>query len=145
MRTSHHKTRNRGRRGNAILEAAMAMPMLMLMVVGVVDFGRAFYFSNIAAGAARAGTAYGAISSANFTNYTGMQAAAQADAVGVPNFSASASAFCQVAGTNVACATNPNSEGYVQVVTTISYPLIIGWPGEPNPLSIRGLSVLRTQ
>lgn len=139
------KGQNRRRRGNAILEAALATPLLMLILVSVIDFGRAFYFADIAAGAARAGAGYGAISSANFSNYTGMQSAAGADAANVPNFSAVATSFCQVAGTTVDCTSNPNSEGYVKVTTSITYPLIITWPGVANPLQIKGLAVLRTQ
>lgn len=146
MKTIIDRPGNRGRRGNALIELALATPMLFLLLVGVIDFGRSFYFTDIAAGAARAGAGYGAISSANFGNYAGMEAAARAAAVGVPNFTATASSFCKdSAGTAVNCAANPNSEGYVQVVTHIAYPLVIGWWGVANPLQLGGIAVLRTQ
>src|SRR5437016_4646783 len=84
MKTNNHSPRNRRRRGNAMLEAALAAPMLFLMLSGVVDFGRSLFFADIAAGAARAGAQYGMISSANAGNTAGMEAAARADAAGVP-------------------------------------------------------------
>jgi Flp pilus assembly protein TadG len=131
-----------------MLEAALATPMLFLMLSGVVDFGRAFFFTDIAAGAARAGAQYGMISSANAGNKPGMEAAARADAVGVPAgiFSATADFFCQDAGgAKVDCAANPNAEEYVKVVTHITYALVIPWPGLANPMDIGGIAVVRVQ
>ena len=148
MKTNNDSKRNRWRRGNAMVEAAFAAPMLCLMLSAVVDYGRAFYFTDIAAGAARAGTQYGIISSANAGNTAGMEAAAKADAVGVPNsiFTAQASFFCQDSGgTVVVCKDNPGAEEYVKVVTHITYALIIPWPGLANPLNIGGIGVMRVQ
>jgi Flp pilus assembly protein TadG len=84
------KTR-RGQKGNALLELGLASTMLFGMLAGVIDFGRAFYFTDIATGAARAGAQYGIQAAANFGNYDMMEAAAAADANGVQGFSAEAS------------------------------------------------------
>ena len=122
--------------------------MLFLLLSGVIDFGRAFYFTDIAAGAARAGTQYGIISSVNAGNTAGMEQAAREEAAGVPSavFSATASFFCQnSAGTVVDCAANPTAEEYVKVETHIRYDLVIPWPGLANPLRIGGVSVMRVQ
>jgi len=148
MNVNTETTRKRRQRGNSMIEAAFATPMLFLLLAGVVDFGRAFYFCDIAAGAARAGVQYGIISSANAGNTAGMEAAAKADAVGVPNsiFTAQASFFCQDSGgTVVVCKDNPGAEEYVKVVTHITYALIIPWPGLANPLNIGGIGVMRVQ
>ena len=72
-----------------MLELAFATPMLMLMLSGVIDFGRAYYFTDAAVSAARAGAQYGIESPSNFGNYAGMRLAAQNDAQGIANFSAS--------------------------------------------------------
>src|SRR5262249_53775685 len=139
---------NLRQRGNAILEAALAAPVLFLLLCGVVDFGRAFYFTDIAAGAARAGAQYGIISSANAGNTLGMEQAAKDDAAGVPSsiFSVQASYFCQDSGGGeIVCKDNPNAEAYVKVVTHITYALMIPWPGIANPLNIGGISVMRVQ
>src|SRR5688572_27017420 len=46
--------------GSAIVELAVVGPLLVLMVLGVADFGRVLYTSIILSHAARAGAQYGA-------------------------------------------------------------------------------------
>ena len=43
------------RRGNALLETALAFPVLIVIVIGVIDYGRIFSTNLIAGNAARAG------------------------------------------------------------------------------------------
>jgi Flp pilus assembly protein TadG len=128
-----------------MLEMGLAAPMMFLMLSGVIDFGRAFYFTDAAASAARAGAQYGIASAANFGNYTGMEQAAQNDAQGISNFSANATSFCQdSSGNSVACSSS-GAKGYVKVTTSVTYNLLIPWPGLPNPLNIGGLAIMRSQ
>src|SRR5436190_4324336 len=146
MKTQSIPTGNRRRLGNAMVEAALAAPMLFLMLSGVIDFGRAFYFSDIAAGAARAGAQYGILSSANVGNTAGMQAAAREEATGVPSamFSVTAEFYCQnSAGVRQADCSDSTWEEYVSVKTNITYALMMPWPGLANPLNIGGISVMR--
>jgi Flp pilus assembly protein TadG len=70
------------RRGQAIVETALLLPLLMLLVMGSADLGRVFYYSigvtNAAREAARQGTYYDPISSSNrYDNYAAVLAAAQ--------------------------------------------------------------------
>jgi Flp pilus assembly protein TadG len=140
------KTMGRRRqRGNAMLELGFATPMLMLMLSGVIDFGRAFYFTDAAVSAARAGAQYGIESPANFGNYTLMQQAAQNDAQGIPNFTASATSYCQDSSGNAVACTAAGARGYVKVTTAITYNLMVPWPGLPNPLNIGGIAIMRCQ
>ena len=137
--------RKSGQKGNAMIETALASTVLFLMLCGVIDFGRAFHMTDVAVGAARAGAQYGIQSAANFGNYPGMVAAAQTDAQGIQNFSATAESYCKdVANAPVDCAA-VGARGYVKVKTSIVYNLIIPWPGLPNPLPIGGSAILRTQ
>jgi hypothetical protein len=123
----------------------LATPLLMLVLSAVIDFGRVFYYTDAAVGAARAGAQYGIQSAANFGNYAGMQLAAQTDAQGIQNFSATATSYCQdSAGTTVAC-TAAGAEGYVKVATSITYNLILSWPGLPNPLPVGAKAIMRCQ
>ena len=46
--------------GAALVEMAVVMPLLLLMVLGVGDFGRVHYRAITLSHAARAGAAYGA-------------------------------------------------------------------------------------
>lgn len=168
MKWRYRKTQN-GQRGNALLEAAIISPMMFLMLSGVIDFGRAFYFTDMAASAARSGAQYGIQSPSNFGNSVGMEVAAMNDAnagctsagknvtcdpsasgqtayVGGSNvFSATASSYCKDTSGNIIACSSANVRGYVKVVTSISYNLLLPWPGLPNPLSIGGEAIMRTQ
>ena len=44
--------------GQSFVELALALPILLLILLGLADFGRAFYYTTIIANAARAGAAY---------------------------------------------------------------------------------------
>ncbi|HEV3095523.1 MAG TPA: TadE/TadG family type IV pilus assembly protein [Candidatus Dormibacteraeota bacterium] len=72
------------RRGQALVETALLLPLLMLLVMGSADLGRVFYYSiavtNSAREAARQGTYYDPVSSGNvYDSYAQVLAAAQQD------------------------------------------------------------------
>jgi len=145
MNTSFKTMRKRLQRGNALVELGFASPMLFLMLSGVIDFGRAFYYTDAAVSAARAGAQYGIESPSNFGNYTGMKLAAQNDAQGISNFTATATSYCQDASGNAVACTATGARGYVKVSTAITYNLMVPWPGLPNSLPIGGVAILRCQ
>jgi Flp pilus assembly protein TadG len=75
------------RRGQAIVETALLLPILMLLVMGSADLGRVFYYSiavtNAAREAARQGTYYDPVTSSNaFDDYPDVLAAATRDVPG---------------------------------------------------------------
>jgi hypothetical protein len=49
-------------RGQSIVEYALGLSISMYLIMGVVDFGRAFYAYNVIANTAREGARYGAVS-----------------------------------------------------------------------------------
>ena len=70
------------KRGQAIVETALLLPILMFLTMGSADLGRVFYYSiavtNAAREAARQGTYYDPISNSNeFDNYGAVLAAAR--------------------------------------------------------------------
>ena len=72
--------RRRGReRGAALVEMAVALPLLLLALVGATDFGRMAYVSVAVSNAAAAGARYGAHSSDSAGNLDGMKSAARND------------------------------------------------------------------
>ena len=171
MKATFNNRRNR-QRGNALVEAGLIAPVMFLMLSGVIDFGRAFYYTDAAASAARAGAQFGIQSPATFTNYTGMEIAALNDVnasckdsggtsatcnpslsgqqaqqayIGSYKLSATATSYCKdSSGNTVACSAS-TARGYVKVVTSITYNLMLPWPGLPSPLAIGGLAIMRTQ
>lgn len=55
------KDRSVGERGQTLVEFALILPLLVLILMGVFDFGRAFYAYNNISGGAREGARYGVI------------------------------------------------------------------------------------
>lgn len=55
MKTSSLKitVRRNRRQGQALVEMALVLPFLLLLVVGIIEFGRAFYYKQQAINAAR--------------------------------------------------------------------------------------------
>ncbi len=49
----------RGERGQAMIEFAFVMPLLILLLMGIFDLGRGVYAYNVVASAAREGARYG--------------------------------------------------------------------------------------
>jgi len=65
--------------GQALIELAFVIPMLMVLALGVIEIGRYAYIAILVGNAARAGTAYGAQSLPQSADTSGIAAAAGAD------------------------------------------------------------------
>jgi Flp pilus assembly protein TadG len=137
--------------GSSLIELALLLPVLFLLLLAVVDFGRAYYLAIEVSQAAHTAALYG---SQNPTDTTGMQNAAVADAPDVPNFTTSsvtATYGCECADGSLpvsGCTTNPscgalNVVDYVQVNTSTSYSALFPYPGIPSPLTLRGSARMR--
>lgn len=68
------------RRGAALLEFAVLLPLLLFLAVLAVDFGRIFHDDCVVANAARAGAVYAGASAATATDVAGITRVAQAAA-----------------------------------------------------------------
>jgi Flp pilus assembly protein TadG len=68
-----------GQAGVALVEFAIVVPILIMLLVGLIEYGRYTYFAIEIGNAAHAGAAYGAQSSSTGGNVTGMKNAAIAD------------------------------------------------------------------
>ena len=53
------RARKPGRRGAAIVEAAVVLPVVLLFIMGLVDYGRYFLMVHVCSNAVSAGAAYG--------------------------------------------------------------------------------------
>ena len=65
--------------GVATVEFALVLPILIMLLVGLIEYGRYAYFAIEVGNAAHAGAQYGAQSSTTAQDSTGMQNAAIAD------------------------------------------------------------------
>jgi Flp pilus assembly protein TadG len=131
----------------------VTLPLLIVLLLGVIDFGRAYYLSMEIKNAAYSGALFGV---QNGTDTTGMQNAATAeagDAVNLSGWTATATYGCECSdgsGTaSATCATTPSCTtgasvvNYVQVSTSATYKTLFPWPGIPSSITLNGLSRLR--
>src|SRR5438270_860584 len=68
--------------GQALIELAFVLPMLLVLALGVIEIGRYAYIAILVGNAARAGADYGAQSNAQSVDTTGIQKAAYYDFAG---------------------------------------------------------------
>src|SRR6516225_7058702 len=97
-------------KGAAVVELAILLPMLALIFVAAVDFGRVFYYSVAVNNCARSGALYGSVDTAHAADQAGIQSAAQAEA---PDLASSLT----VSSTN-----GTDSSGNPFVSVTVTYP-----------------------
>ena len=136
-----------GERGASLVEFALMLPFLTLLLLGVIDFGRAYYVNVEVSNAAYTGALYG---TQNHNDTTGMQNAATGDAPDVAGITATATYGCECSdGSNAvpSCSTQPtcsvNVVNYVQVTTSATYRTMFPWPGIPSSLALQGSAKLR--
>lgn len=82
--------------GSAVVELAVALPLLVLILAATIDFSRVFYFAMALTDAARAGAQYGAANVGNSANTATMETTATA-ATSVSGITANASRICRCA------------------------------------------------
>lgn len=139
----------RSTRGGAALELAVIFPVLLLLLIGVIDYGRAFFTSVIVANAARAGAEWGASDPANAINTAGIIAFAQADGQEA-GIVATARRYCEC-GTgvaNVGCTACPGGAApdvWVEVTARKTVSMLLPYPGLPRNISLVRTSAFRNQ
>ncbi len=69
--------------GQTLIEFALMLPFMMLLMLGVVEIGRAAFITMTVTNAATAGVEYGAQNGTTASDYAGMQQAAMCDANGI--------------------------------------------------------------
>ena len=152
----------RGRGGNALVETALTLPMLLALLLGAAELGRVAYVAIEVQNAARAAAQYATMNGGAFNSNdssgldtTGMLNAAQADAGNLGGASAVAFASaptytCSCTGTGTASCTAPSTPGgcttsHLLVTVTVkmqaSYTSVIQIRGLPGQYTLYGSSV----
>jgi hypothetical protein len=125
-------------------ELVVATPLLLMVLIGLVEAGRAGDFAIRVASAARAGVQYGSQNLVTALDNTGMQSAATTDAASSA-VTAVASHFCKCAdgSTSASCLPSFCSAThqivYVQVITSGTIPSLFNYA--PLPASLRTISI----
>jgi Flp pilus assembly protein TadG len=138
-----------GRRddGSSLIETALVLPLLILMLVGCVDYGRGFYAAIEVSAAAESGALYGTL---NPSDTSGMVSMAKLDAADVSNINATATYGCECAdgtGSSSNCTSSPlcsmNVVQYVEVTATAAYSPTLPYPGIPSTINLQNTVRLR--
>jgi Flp pilus assembly protein TadG len=124
-------------RGTALIEFTLILPLLLLLTVAAVDFGRAFYVKNVVEQAAREGVRLRAVTSA--ADSATVRARVQ-QVVGAANVT--------LAGLSI---TGPLADKSVKVAVTAEFNWIFPGvfnllgAGFTNPMSLTGEAVMRNE
>lgn len=111
------------RRGNALLEFAIVLPLLMLIIIGCVDFARFLYIFAAVTNAAEEGATYGSV---NPPTANGWQAEVTAAALAEPSGLLPMLAAADVSVTDT-ISNDPAVPGHVTV--EVQYPFSMAVPG----------------
>jgi Flp pilus assembly protein TadG len=124
-------------RGTALIEFTLILPMLLVLTVGAVDFGRAFFVKNIVEQAAREGVRLRAVTS---TADSALVRTRVMDVLDAANVTLTGLAI-----------TGPNPDKTVKVVVTAEFNWIfpgvfnLFGAGFTNPMSLTGEAVMRNE
>jgi Flp pilus assembly protein TadG len=134
------RTANRsrtGERGTALIEFALIFPLLLLLTVAAVDFGRAFFVKNVVEQAAREGVRLRAVTSSSDSSLVRTRVQ---NVLGPANVTLS--------GLTI---TGPDATRQVKVVVTTQFNWIfpgvfnVFGAGFTNPMTLTGQAVMRNE
>lgn len=136
--------------GAAVVEFALMVPLLSLLILGIVEFGRFEYDSIIVSNAAHAGAQYGAQGgTSTAADTSGMIAAAQADEQQLPGPvpSPTATSFAACSGTGTAPTCNNATGSYevtvVQVTASGSFHSLFNYYLLPETFNITSTATMQ--
>ncbi len=112
----------------------MLLPVLMLIVLGIADFGRAFNAQITITGAAYAGALYGSTSSSAAMDSAGIIRAALADAATLPGGPPTV-----VTGIS----TDPSGNQRLSVTLSYTFRTLFPYPGLPDSIVMARSAVMR--
>ena len=156
--------------GQTLLEFAFMLPVLMLLLLGIAEIGRAAFITITVNNAATAGAEYGSQNATTASDFPGMQNAALCDANGhiglsacnttgiltTGNITPTSGCACDTGGgtscnTFVSC-TDPSITGCtgqvaecVQVTTHADFTPLFNYPGLPTMYHANGNAVQRVR
>ena len=134
---------------SAALELAVVIPVLLLLALGVAEYGRVYFTAIKVANAATAGAQYGAQNSGT-TDSAFVNPVARNDA-GDPTVvvSSNRSCRCPDSEATVLCSTTCAGYGspqfFVSVTVSKSVPLLLKYPGLPPTIPVSRTTTIRVQ
>ena len=137
--------------GNALIESAIIMPVVILMMLAVLDFGLVLNQDLRVADSARSAAV---AASARFfaTDTSVLQAVGSYSTFGIPNYKINVTYYCTCAngvGTascsdHTSCGTYGIPNQYVKIVATATLPLIFKVNSFPASINVQSVAIART-
>jgi len=120
------RTGGRRERGQSLVELSLLLPLLLILVLGAIDFGRVYFSYVTVTNGARTGAEYAAVRPANAIDTAGIEAA-------VLEETSSLSSTPTVSST-----TGSDGDGnlYAKVTVRHNFSPIFQWPGIPDSISM---------
>jgi Flp pilus assembly protein TadG len=136
--------------GGAMVELAVVLPVLILLAIGVMDYGRVFFTSIAVANAARAGAEFGAAVTGNQNDQTEIQNFAKLDGAEASPITVTSSTVCKCGGTVVTCSGSTCAgygvpRVYIQVTASKNVALLLKYPGLSTTVTISRTATFRAQ
>ena len=139
----------RSEKGSAMVELAVVLPVLILIAIGVMDYGRVYFTSVAVANAARAGAEWGASEPGNQTQFTKMEDFAKLDGAEAAPITVTASRVCRCGGTTVLCSATCGGYGvprvFIQVTASKVVTMLLNYPGLPPTVTVSRTATFRSQ
>ena len=137
--------------GNALIESAIFMPVTILMLLAVLDFGLVLNQDLRVADSARS-AAVSASDRYYATDTSVLQAVGTYSTYGIPNYKVAVLNYCTCAnGTGTAsCADHTSCGGYgipnqyVKITATATLPLIFKVSSFPASINVQSVAIART-
>ena len=144
-RAGHQRRQSRGQ---AAVELALCMPILLTLFIAVAETGRAFYIAISVSNAARAGVQYGAQNLSTAGDNAGMRQAAINDAPNIAGMTVVATHFCKCSDGSASTCLATDCAGshrllYAQVNTSAQYTPVINYAGIMHTTTVPGIAVMR--
>jgi Flp pilus assembly protein TadG len=137
------------RKGAAAVELVILFPVIVLLLIGIVDYGRVLYTSLTVSNAARAGAEYGQQDPSTETDTVTMNSTAQADGIDAGTLTLSSRWFCECSGSAnpncTVCSGGQAPEVYTEVTATKTVTTFFRYPGLPNSFTIQRKATFRSQ
>ena len=139
-----------GSNGQSLVEFALVVPLLLLLLIGAIEIGRAAYYSIAVTNAARSAVQYGAQSPVFAADNNGIKQAALDDApmLNLADITLSNHYECPD-GSAAPSPPGPTDCGggrfipYLKVNTQMQLALLVGFPGLPQSFSLKGEAIMR--
>ena len=125
-----NRTRGRGDRAQSLVEFALVAPFLIILMLGVIDYGRVYFAYVSVTNGARTGADFASSGESAAEDIDGIRSAALAETLELLNTSPE--------NPQVSVETGTDSQGraYADVTMQYTFTTIFPWPGLPSSMDV---------